>query len=334
VHRAEGLTNPGSALPFVTATATVGTAPAAFGATAASAAFAASSTGTGLGCIAAAAVAAASSSTGTGLGCIAATAVAAAIHALLAPGAVIAGVAPLLVISHRVVTGSTVRLIAVTPLLRALVAGALVPVADSLIAIADALVPVANGLIAIADALVPVANGLIAIADALVPVADGLIAIADALVTPLIELRSVAPVQVVPIDVVRVDIVPIDVVPIHVVEIGVVVVVSIDERIGVGDVDIVVVAHAGVIPAGVPGVIAPSATIVVVDSRAHQHANTEGDYASGHHGFSRVTRRRRDGGAVNCSGIVAGHIHNVWLRRLNHDRLRRRLHNRHLMLLA
>ena len=108
------------------------------------------------------------------MGCIAAAAVAAAIHALLAPGAGVSGVAALLVIPHRVVTGSAVRLTAVTPLLGALVAGALVSVAG--------LITIGSALIAISDTLIAIASALIAIADALVTVAGALITIAYALI--------------------------------------------------------------------------------------------------------------------------------------------------------
>lgn len=50
-------------------------------------------------------------------------------------------------------------------------------------------------------------------------------------------------IEVVSVNVVRIDVIAIDIVVIHVVEVAVIVIVAINKRIGIGDIDIPVVYH-------------------------------------------------------------------------------------------
>jgi len=149
---------------------------------------------------------------------------------------------------------------------------------------------------------------------------------------------AVIAVDVVAIDVVGVDVVAVHVVDVHIVAIdvglivvayvSVVVVVAIHERVGIGDVHVTVVNDRRTVPAASPRVPTPPAAMVIVrDDCPDRNTHAEGDNARGCHVTRRIAWVRRHRRAVHNCGIVGGHIDNLWLRGLNNDRLRRRLHD-------
>ncbi len=81
-------------------------------------------------------------------------------------------------------------------------------------------------------------------------------------------------------------------------------------------------------PVAVPVAVAPSAT-TVAHHRADCDSRSEGEQA-GRDCSCRAVPRRLNRGSVNNRRVVLRHIHNLRICRLNHDRLRRLLHDRNL----
>jgi len=96
-----------------------------------------------------------------------------------------------------------------------------------------------------------------------------------------------------------------------------------------GSISIVGVASVydrAAVPVAVPVAVAPSATIVIAYGRAHGDANSERKQASRSNRCSAVPGRDIRS-AVNYRGIVLGNINDLRIRRLDHDHLRRLLHD-------
>src|SRR5260370_12152468 len=101
-----------------------------------------------------------------------------------------------------------------------------------------------------------------------------------------------------------------------------------------GSISIVGVASVydrAAVPVAVPVAVAPSATIVIAYGRAHGDANSEREQAGRSNRCSAVPRRDITPcdirSAVNYRGIVLWNINDLRIRRLDHDHLRRLLHD-------
>jgi len=239
------------------------------------------------------------------------------LEALLAAGAIGAGVTTLAVIPKGVVAGATTWLLAEASLGLTLRLIEIRRAALCLVQSAAALVLAATArgwlsdsgtvLLVVADAVLIVEVGLIAASSLPVVVLAKIAAIVLKLllVAILVEfglgevrlarvavevIRAVIVVAVVAIDIVAVyviavDVVPVDIVPIDVGVIdvvAVVVVVAIDESVRVGNIDVAVVGDAGVMPAASPGVVSPSAA-TSAHRGANGYAQAKGDESGSNH---------------------------------------------------
>lgn len=225
---------------------------------------------------------------------------------LLPAGAVGPGVTSLAVIAKGTVAGASIRLLSVpacgVPL-------GLIAISETalILACTRTILLIRSRPVLLIDRLVPAARLLtVVLSKVSAVIVLGLIptiVLVLGLIAVLIEFRlgevSVAAVVIeivrAVIDVVAVDVIHviaidvIDVVTVDVVDVGgidviaVVIVIAVDEGVGIGDVDVAVITHSRVMPANSPRVISPSAASSAIDRCADSHSNAERNQAGGDH---------------------------------------------------